>query len=115
MPPSVQKGQLSEGAPGTGRPLNVNSGPHLAEPFEVRKQDMGPKPLSQTHFRICAGLAGPGLCILNKDCAEFGDQSHFLRSATELPQREMRYIECLCCFLHIPLTGPHLIQPWLHF
>lgn len=57
-------------------------------------------------------MTGPGLCILNKDCAEFRDQRHFLRSATELPQREMRYIKCLCCSLCIPLTGLLLNQPW---
>lgn len=70
------------------RLVNINLGPHLAELCEVRMQDMGSKALSQTDFKTCARLAGPGLCILIKDCAEFGDQSHFLRSANELPQRE---------------------------
>lgn len=73
-------------------------------------QDGGSKALSQTDFRIYAGLAGPGVCILNKDCAGFEDQmfSEVLLSCHR--EDEARGVPLL--LLHLPLTGPLLIQPW---
>jgi hypothetical protein len=41
-------------------------------------QDAGSKALSQTEFRIYAGSAKPGLCILNEDCVELGTKVIFL-------------------------------------